>query len=148
ERAEREADRERRARLEAEGIAERSLRHLYEEKERLELLQALLAAANAANSIQEAKAAALTLICRHTGWPVGHVYRHRRGRLVPTEIWSADAAESERFARWRAATASTTFAEGEGLPGRVLAARRPTWVRDVAEDPGFARAAAAAELGL
>lgn len=148
ERAEREADRERRARLEAEGIAERSLRHLYEEKERLELLQALLAAANAANSIQEAKAAALTLICRHTGWPVGHVYRHRGGRLVPTEIWSADAAESERFARWRAATASTTFAEGEGLPGRVLAARRPTWVRDVAEDPGFARAAAAAELGL
>src|SRR5690606_15959492 len=121
---------------------------LYEEKERLELLQALLAAANAANSIQEAKAAALTLICRHTGWPVGHVYRHRGGRLVPTEIWSADAAESERFARWRAATASTTFAEGEGLPGRVLAARRPTWVRDVAEDPGFARAAAAAELGL
>jgi PAS domain S-box-containing protein len=146
ERLEREAERERKARHEAEAIAERSLRHLYAQKEQLALLQALAAAANAAGSVEEATQEALSLVCKHTGWPVGHVYRRRGDGLVPTGLWCGK--DEERFAGWRAVTEATSFARGEGLPGRVLASGKPAWIRDVAQDANFPRAAEAAAHGL
>lgn len=147
ERLERQAARERRARLEAEAIAERSLRHLYGQQEQLRLLQALAAAANAAADTDEAMHAALRLVCEHAGWCVGHVYRRRGERLVPTAIWHTRGTD-DRFAGWRTATEATTFEHGEGLPGRILASGRPAWIRDVAEDANFPHAEVAVEHGL
>jgi PAS domain S-box-containing protein len=147
-RLERQAERERKARLEAEGIAEKSLRHLYVQKERVGLLQAISAAANATGSVEEAMREALALVCAHTGWPVGHVYRRRGERLVPTGLWCGGEADDERFAGWRAVTEAIEFEAGEGLPGRVLATGHPAWIRDVTKDPNFPRAAAAAAHGL
>ena len=145
-RLERQVERERAARLEAERIAERSLRDLYAQKERVDLLQSLSSAANAAGSPEEAMAEALRLVCAHTGWPVGHVFRRRGEHLHPTAIWWDGG--SERFAAWRTASESASFVRGEGLPGRVLATGRPAWIQDVATDENFPRAAAAARHGL
>ena len=69
-----QAGRERKARLEAERIAEQATRQLYDEKASLLLLQAITGAANEANTFEEAMGIALDRICAHTGWPVGHVY--------------------------------------------------------------------------
>src|SRR5881396_3883411 len=70
--------RERRARAEAEQIAEHTLRDLYERQRDLELMEAVAAAANRAQVVEAAMQVAVDRICARTGWPVGHVYMPRR----------------------------------------------------------------------
>src|SRR5262245_7776249 len=117
----RRADRERAARLEAERIAEVGLRQLYEQRENLQLLEAIAVAANSTKSVAEVFEFAASEICRHKQWPIGHAYmRVQRGdaeRLVPAQIWHMDdPSRLEPFVR---ATSSTDFESGVGLPGRV-----------------------------
>ena len=140
--------RERTARGEAEHLAEAATRRLYQKQEELELLQAVTAASNQAESVDEAMQTAVRSICAHTGWPVGHVYAlaDDTGELVPTTIWEPEAPGS--FEAFKKATAATSFPSGKGLPGRVLGSGVPEWIVDVTEDGDFARAPAAAQVGL
>jgi PAS domain S-box-containing protein len=112
--------------------------------ELLELLHAVAADANQAGTLQAAVAACLRRVCAHTGWPVGHAYFMEGDGLVSSGLWHG----ADGFAAFRAATELTRFAAGEGLPGRVLETGRPAWRTDVAADPEFTRAHAAAECGL
>ena len=113
----------------------------------LELLRAVGDDANQAATVEEAVAACLERVCSYTGWPVGHACLvDAAGGLVSGRIWHLDGAE--RYASFRAASEAARFAAGEGLPGRVLATGEPAWGVDVASDPGFIRASAAAECGL
>ncbi len=134
-------DRERKARAEAEEIAERTLRDLYERQRDLELIEAVAAASNTAQVMEAAMQVAVDRICARTGWPVGHVYLpRRRGTgvdLVPTAIWHLD--DPDGFHDFRELTQGTTLAPGEGLPGRVFEAGQPVWIVDVLEEPNFPR---------
>jgi signal transduction histidine kinase len=142
--------RERKARAEAEEIAEGTLRDLYERQRDLELIEAVATASNKARAMDEAMQVALDRICERTGWPVGHVYLPRPDgagvELLPTEIWHLD--DQERFQTFREVTEGTTLPPGGGLPGRIFESGRPAWIVDVLEDPNFPRAQAATHIGV
>jgi signal transduction histidine kinase/DNA-binding response OmpR family regulator len=142
-------ERERRARVEAEAIAERGMRALYERQRELQLLQCIAAAANEARAVEDALQIALDQICRHTGWSVGHALfaaGDSGPEVISARLWHFDSPE--RFTPFRQLTESTRFAAGVGLPGHVLAQGRATWIVDVTRDTNFPRAQAAADIGL
>jgi signal transduction histidine kinase/AmiR/NasT family two-component response regulator len=145
---ERRLDRERRSRLEAEAIAERTTRVLYIKQRELALLQAVAAAANEAGSVEQALQTALDLVCAHAGWLIGHAYlvSADSGRAVSSGLWHL--RDTESFAAFRHASESTQFVLGEGLPGRVMASGAPAWITDVSKDTNFPRAGVAAALGI
>jgi hypothetical protein len=140
----RRAERERQARLEAERIAERSTRALYEHQRRIELIKAAAVAANDAAEPLHALQMGLDVVCEFAGWPVGHVYLPdptHPGRLVPSDLWHVSGPRA--YEAFRDLTAHTTFMSGEGLPGRVLESRRAAWILDVGDDANFPRRKAA-----
>jgi len=61
------ADREHRARLAAEEIAERSTRELYDRKSDLELLESVAVAANAADDVRSALQVTVDAVCLRSG---------------------------------------------------------------------------------
>ena len=139
-RAERMAQRERTARLEAERIAEHGLRTLYESKQRLQLLQHITDLANRARTIPEALASALEAICQRMNWTIGNVLMAAEDRthVAGCDIWRAsDATGAMAFveaSRW------IRFMPGEGLPGRVFANARSEWLSGLAQSALFVRA--------
>ena len=58
------------------------------------------------------------------------------------------AAAVAAVRRVRRRHATTTFAPGIGLPGRVWASRQPAWIPDVTRDTNFPRAPIAERVGL
>jgi diguanylate cyclase (GGDEF)-like protein/PAS domain S-box-containing protein len=142
----RRLDRERLARKDAEAIAERTTRDLYERQAELLLVEAVTVASNQAVTVEEAMLVAVQRICEHTGWPLGHVYVREGDRLTPTTIWHP--ADRSRFEAFVSATMSASFDRGIGLPGRVLASGAPAWIVDAVVDPNFPRASAALAVGL
>ena len=135
---ERRLRRERLARREAEEIAERTTRALYDKQQELVLLEAVVSASNESSTIENALQGAVDAVCAHTSWPVGHAYVREpaSGDLVPSTSWHI---ESDQFAAFRSATERTTFSTGIGLPGRVLASGEAAWITDIGTDPGFRR---------
>jgi signal transduction histidine kinase len=144
----RRAERERRARLQAESIAEKATRELYDRQRALELLQTVAAAANTADEVRPALAAAVKAVCAHTGWPVGHVFLlSRDGKtLIPTGVWHL--GDKVRFAGFKRLTESSTYTAGVGVPGRVLESGKPLWVPNAKADTNFPRAHAAEGAGV
>ena len=74
------AERERKARLTAESIAESGLRELYQKKQQIELLGTIAVAANEATCVKDILQIALDKICQNTGWPLGPRIFCRIGR--------------------------------------------------------------------
>ncbi len=115
----------------------------------LELNQVITRTANEAETVEQALQFTVDQVCAFVGWPLGHVYtleENGTGKLNPSAIWyRADDTAFERFCR---KTEATSFGPGEGLPGRALATGHSAWIPDVAMDPNFPRADAAAESGL
>ena len=115
-----------------------------------QLLDRVVAAAsNEASSVDEAMQVSLQEVCAFTGWPVGHVYYPApdgSGVLRPAKLWHFD--EPEKFHVFRRVTERTSFALGEGLPGRVLKTGTPAWIIDVTKDPNFSRAKQAEDIGV
>ncbi|MCH8836894.1 MAG: PAS domain S-box protein [Candidatus Marinimicrobia bacterium] len=115
----------------------------------VEMLQAVTAAANGADSFEEAVRVALEHVCRHTGWPVGHVLlpdEEQDGRLVPSDIWYL--SEPKKYKTFLKVTKETTFKEGTGLPGMVLATGEPAWIKDLAKDKNFLRSGTDEDIGV
>ena len=123
-------------------------RQLTERSEAVALLRTIAVATNEADSVEAALQVALDEVCRHTGWPIGHVCRiSEDGReAVPTDIWHLD--DPERFTAFRRVTEATQFEVGAGLPGRVTATGAPVWIPDIVLDPEFRRARAEEPLGV
>ncbi|HVL05787.1 MAG TPA: response regulator [Acidimicrobiales bacterium] len=124
-------------------------RRLTERSEAVELLKTIAVATNEAASVEEALQIALDEVCRHTGWPVGHVCRMAEdvpGGTVASNIWHLD--DPDRYAAFRRISEDTTFAMGAGLPGRVVASRAPAWIADLQADLDFPRGQAGEPIGV
>jgi diguanylate cyclase (GGDEF)-like protein len=141
--------RERTARRQAEERSDAAIRRLYRKQAELELLETVATASNEAVTVEEAIEVALSRVCAHTGWPLGHAYllaRDRGRELVPTALWQC--RDDARFEAFRKVTEATRLPTGVGLPGRVLATAAPSWIIDVRTDHNFPRAPEAAQVGL
>lgn len=114
----------------------------------VELLSRVAAAANDAASVDEALAVALGAVCRASGWSVGQALL--LCDMPPRFVLHAPChlADPARQGVFRLATEQTPFGTTEGLPGRVRATARPVFLRDIATDPAFVRAASARAAGL
>ena len=101
----------------------------------------------------EAVVRRLRAVCEGLGWQVGNLWVVDRDGAADgddpvlrlRQTWrTADAA----CPRFEAASRTTVFRRGEGLPGRVWEEGRPLTIQDVADDALFPRARLAAEEGL
>jgi PAS domain S-box-containing protein len=98
------------------------------------LLLGVALAANESAEPQEALQRTLDLVCDHTRWSIGHALSlSDEGDLVSTGVWHGE--DVRELAAFRAATESTRFAPGVGLPGRVLEQGRAVWVEDLSAEP-------------
>lgn len=140
--------REKRAREEAEAIAERGLRDLYLSQQRLDLLQRIATVANQSSTMREALGFTLTELCAFTSWSFGNVYliESEGDVLVPAGIWHS--TDPEGLMPFIDDSLARRFANGEGLPGRVVATGHPHWLSDLSVADNFPRAALAGEVGL
>ena len=142
----RRSERDRKARLDAEAIAERGLRELYETKVQIELLGAIAIAANESSCLEDLLQVALARIGQTTGWTIGHAYIANGRRLISTSIWYGSESESTRA--FYVASEAASFDPGVGLPGRVLASGKPAVILDLSKDTNFPRAEPARLAGL
>jgi PAS domain-containing protein len=83
------------------------------------------------------------------GWTVGVVWRpdHDGSVLRCAAVWHESHARSEVLA-FADATRAQEFAPGQGMPGRVWAFRRPSWVPDVSREGRTERGTQAMRAGL
>jgi diguanylate cyclase (GGDEF)-like protein/PAS domain S-box-containing protein len=113
------------------------------------LLERAAAAANESDTFEQAVQVVLQHLCAQTGWSVGHVYLRTddpEAELVSSGIWHLTAPE--RYREFQEITEAMPFVASVGLPGRVLAAGRPVWIRDIGYDPKCPRATQAIATGL
>ena len=98
-------------------------------------------------SLTEAGPRIIESIAAIGNWVAGSIWLRNIGEenLHCSTTWHKDTPAMGDFAK---ATQATVLAEGKGLPGRVLAARKPVWIEDVGRDDNFPRAAAAATANL
>ena len=89
----------------------------------------------------------LQSMCRLLGWRLGALWQlDCDAKLMRNfNLWKDDTADFSAFVDM---TRTLTFANGDCLIGRVLTTRRPIWVRNVAKESDFPRAAVAERVGL
>jgi signal transduction histidine kinase len=137
-------EQEKRARQKAEAL----LGQQGDRQDILALLEAIAAASNDDQPLEDTLRFALSRVCEFMGWAVGHVYWVDRDqeKLYSSGIWhGADRPEREDFRR---ATGEVQLSRERGLPGRVLAAREPVWIPDVSQDDNCIRQDSASRSGL
>jgi PAS domain-containing protein len=146
----RRLEREQHTRFEAERIAERGLRELYDRQQQLQLLEKIAVAANESSSLSDTLQLALALVCQFTGWILGHAYISEAvdGEilLVSAALWHGTTAE--HLQDFKRMSENSHFKAGTGLPGRVLATGCPEWIEDVWGDDNFLRREAASAIGI
>src|SRR5262245_9165793 len=98
-------------------------------------------------TLEEAAPGMLGAVCEALGWQCGAIWEVNRARNVMRCVatWHQPGLPLDEFT---AATRAAAFERGIGLPGRVWQSREPAWVRDVAHDANFPRAAVADRVGL
>lgn len=116
-----------------------------EEAASVEILQSIAAAANSAQTVQEAFQICLHRVCAFMGWPIGHVYV-RHGDVLRSSGWWND--ESARFANFREQSAALEFAPDDDMIGHVLGSGLATWLSDLVSESAFLRARTAGEAGI
>ncbi|MBS1792341.1 MAG: PAS domain S-box protein [Acidobacteria bacterium] len=117
--------------------AEHSLK---KETSYVSLLQSATAAANEAETVEEAMRICLNQICELMGWAIGHVYRVKTDEsinLVSTRIWHLD--DPEKYKDLVAESEQTNFRSGEGLPGQTFARKKAVWSCDLIAENWFTR---------
>jgi PAS domain S-box-containing protein len=102
-----------------------------------------------AESSTLAKAAPRMLesICRALSWEHGALWTVDKAAMVLRCVaaWHPPTVE---FREFTAASETSTFAPGVGLPGRVWSTAQAAWIADVTVDANFPRASLATRAGL
>lgn len=100
-----------------------------------------------AESLDQAAAAILRIIGETLQWQLGILWiiDPADNQLHVQEIWKKTA---ERMGEFEAASRSTHFERGVGIPGRIWANDAPIWIGNLLNDGYFPRLAAAAQAGL
>lgn len=98
-------------------------------------------------TLAEAAPRILRAICQDLGWEFGALWSvdTAGSHLHCVETWHSATTSLPAF---NAASRSTTFSKGVGLPGRVWASAEPAWLPDVPSDGNFPRASIASQEGL
>ena len=117
---------------------------------------------SASETIKKAIAAILPVICDSLGWDTAELWMPEVGekllsgtkRKIPISDpkllrcvanWTKRSVSIPKFVKF---TQQMTFAEGEGLPGRVWASGSPEWMADVVQSDIFLRREIASQEGL
>jgi PAS domain S-box-containing protein len=132
-------------------ITERALaeRAIQQKNALIKLLQEVAFAANQASSLDQAAQMCLELVCRHSGWTLGHLLTPREDEpniLQSSSIWYSSAPE--RYNEFRLVSEDLTFRTDAPFPGSVAVSQQPLWIPDLASYSGLARADVAANAGL
>jgi PAS domain S-box-containing protein len=98
-------------------------------------------------NLTQAAPAILRTICENLEWQIGAFWLVDRDaqRLRCLAVWKGVATPAAAFVQ---TTKETLFPSGVGLPGRVWATAKATWIRDVFHDPNFPRVPEAREAGI
>jgi len=120
-------------------------------KQRIEarLLFQVTDGATEIESFQGVLQQSIDVICRLTGWPVGHVYLPAEDgsqRLDSTKIWHIPKDQS--FENFKEVTEKTNFEIGQGLPGRIFESGKPAWITNVVTDKNFPRNKLCSDMGV
>nr|BFE80591.1 hypothetical protein GCM10020093_031920 [Planobispora longispora] len=97
------------------------------------LIDDITAVASATDDLEEAARATLSTVCEVTGWPLGHlgVPADDGEVFVSAGIWIGPI---EDFPVLAEIAATTRFAPGTGVIGRVVATGEPVWSHDLTTD--------------
>lgn len=96
----------------------------------------------------------LPAMCFSLGWDGGEFWGiDRQANLLRcVQTWQvpmlSESGLIEYLQAFETVTRQISFAIGEGLPGKIWALGKPTWVVDAIADDDFLRASFAAKLGL
>jgi signal transduction histidine kinase len=145
-RLKRRLERERATRFEAEAIAEKGLRELYDRQRELMLSAHIASAANQNPSAHDVLQFAAREICSFAEWELGHALLVENGVLRSARAWHSEGALAAP--EFQALTEQTEFPPGIGLPGRALATRKPVWIADLSREKNFPRLQTALECGV
>ena len=145
---ERQLERERAARKDAEEIAEKGLRDLYVGREWLALLQRITDGANRTDNLATALEVTLREVCEKMGWTFGNAYTvdDPSGTATACNIWYASGAE--KLFPFVDASRSIVFSRSNGLPGRGLEHRKAQWMADIREEDTCPRRGLARACGI
>jgi signal transduction histidine kinase/ligand-binding sensor domain-containing protein len=89
----------------------------------------------------------LQMICQHTEWDIGAIWRvdNRADVLHCAAVWHRPTINAAEF---ETSTRESVFLPGEGLPGRVWESGQPLWINDLAAEVSLPRMAIAVREGL
>ncbi|MBI2820037.1 MAG: EAL domain-containing protein [Acidobacteria bacterium] len=119
------------------------------EREQSRQLNQVPLAAGETDTVEAALQVSVDGIAACLGWPVGHVYspeESQTGELYSSSIWYLRTPEL--YEKFKQLSDITPFAAGVGLPGRVLASRKPCWVEDLCQLNNSPRGRVAKQVGL
>ena len=115
-------------------------------EEELQLFLGITLTTGEAKDLRGALRGVLRLVCESTGWVVGQAWVPDGDVLRCNASWVTGSPGT--LAPFLAASEAVAFETGDGLPGRVHAAARPAWIRDVTAHPEYVRIDAARTVGL
>lgn len=114
---------------------------------RLALQYALTQILSESRDLVESGRNILQATCDILDWEVGALWKvdSQAEVIRNVDICHATAKSTPEFDRL---TRELTFVEGKGLPGRIWASRKPTWIDNIIDDPNLPRASTAVREGL
>lgn len=93
------------------------------------LLQIGSHVSNTSTAFRESLQRCLDEICGATGWTLGHAHVLEGGKMVSSGIWHMPPGRD--LSALRASMIATAVEPGEGLSGRVMVSREPSWFGDL-----------------
>ncbi len=132
-------------------VTERKLTEesLKKETAYLSLLQSATAAANEAETVEEAMQICLDKVCQLMGWSIGHVYKVQTDeaiKLVSTKIWHLE--DPDKYSEFVTASEIVILKSSEDLAGHTFERKKAVWSSNLYEENWFVRKSVVKKLGI